>query len=530
MSGLRPYQVAARDSVYREWADVRSTLLVLATGTGKTFCAGEILRERASHGRILWLAHRSELLDQARDTLEDRIGLACELEKAGNFARRDSGLFGASPVVVASVQTLRGARLEKWPREAFSTIVVDEAHHAAASTYRDILSHFARAKVLGLTATPDRGDGLALAPIFDSVAYEYGIREAIGEGYLCPIVQRSVLCDDLDLSDVRTIAGDLDQGALERKLSVEAVLHQVAAPLVELAGTRQTVVFCAGVAQAHALVEVLGGYTDPRRVAAIDGTTPDEVRQDRLARYASGEIQYIANCAVLTEGWDAPRTACVAVARPTKSRALYTQMLGRGTRIAPGKADCLVLDFVGNAGRHSLVTPIDVLAGRELPPEVRARAEQLASTKPSDEALAQAELEAVERAKRDEERRLREARIKAQVAYRAQTVDPFGGDFSTREAGPRCTVKQADYLRALGVDVAKYTPSRREAATFLDRIAERRRKGLCSYKQAKVLIRAGLSPDLSFGEARQAIDALAAGGWRATPDMVRRWGSDDRAA
>jgi hypothetical protein len=205
-------------------------------------------------------------------------------------------------------------------------------------------------------------------------------------------------------------------------------------------------------------------------------------------------------------------------------------MLGRGTRIAPGKADCLVLDFVGNAGRHSLITPIDVLAGRELPPEVRARAEQLASTKPSDEALAQAEIEAVERAKRDEERRLREARIKAQVAYQAQIVDPFGGAFAAREAGPRCTVKQADYLRALGVDVSKYTPSRREAATFLDRIADRRRKGLCSYKQAKVLLRAGLSPDLSFGEARQAIDALAAGGWRATPDMVRRWGSDDRAA
>lgn len=520
---MRPYQIEARDAVYRTWEDHRSTLLVLPTGTGKTYTAGEILRERAQHGRILWLAHRSELLDQATETLEQRIALGCELEKAEARASTVGGLFGSS-VVVASVQTLRGRRLKRWPTDSFRTIVVDEAHHAAAKGYREILAHFSDAKILGLTATPDRGDGIGLGAIFDAVAYQYDIRRAIREGYLCPIVQKTVECADLDISDVRTVAGDLAQGELEKRLQLDAVLHQIAGPLVREAGERPTIVFTVGVAQAHALVDVLAGYTSAGRAAAIDGTTPAEIRAERLAAYRAGEVQFLVNCAVLTEGFDAPQTACVAMARPTKSRALYAQCLGRGLRIAPGKADCLVLDFAGNAGKHRLVTPLDVLSGSPLPPEVEERAKELAADgKPSEEALAQAEAEAVERERRAEERRRREAKIKAEVAYRAKQVDPFG--IVSGESGPRATDGQMRYLEAIGVDVSKHQPSRREASHLIDTVKDRRQKGLCTYKQAKLLAKHGLSPDLSFDAAREAIDAIAANRWRC-PDWVRAKFSD----
>jgi superfamily II DNA or RNA helicase len=516
---MRPYQQAARDAVYAKWNDHRSVLLVLPTGTGKTYTAGEILRERAKAGRILWLAHRSELLDQACDTLRDRIGLGCELEKAESRANVYGGLFGGEPVVVASVQTLRGKRLERWPAESFATVVIDEAHHAAARGYRDIAAHFRSAKLLGLTATPDRGDGVGLGSVFDVCAYEYEIRTAIREGYLCPILQKQIECASLDISDVKTVAGDLAQGELEKRLKMDEVLHQIAAPLVREAGTRPTIVFTAGVAQAHALVDVLAGYAPVGRAQAIDGTTPNEVRAERIAAFRSGEVQFLINCAVLTEGFDAPETGCVAMARPTKSRSLYAQCIGRGLRPHPSKTDCLVLDFSGNAGKHRLVTPLDVLAGRPLPEDIERRAKELVDKgRPTDEALAQAEQEAIERERRADERRRREAKIKAEIAYRAQQIDPFG--IVGKDDGPRATVGQINYLRALKIDLGKHVPSKGEANRLIDTIKDRRRRGLCTYNQAKVLAKHGLSPDLTFDDARVALDAIAQNHWRC-PDAIR---------
>lgn len=527
---LRPYQVEAVAAVHRELERHRSALLVLPTGCGKTLCAGHILRERARRGRVLWLAHRSELLDQARETIEKRIGLGCELEKAESRASQMGGLFGRR-CVVASVQSMRGQRLKRWPADSFATIVVDECHHSVARGYREILSHFGPAKVLGLTATPDRGDGVGLGAIFDVCAFQYDIRQAIRDGYLCPIVQKAVECADLDLSDVKTVAGDLAQGELEQRLRLDSVLHQVAAPLVELAGDRPTIVFTAGVQQAHALVEVMAGYTDPRRVAAIDGGTPDEIRRERIAAYRQGDVQFLVNCAVLTEGFDAPETACVAMARPTKSRALYAQAIGRGTRIAPGKTDCLVLDFQGNAGRHRLVSPLDVLAGRPLPPDVERRAKQLtAEGKPSEEALAQAEAEAVERERRAEERRQREARIKADVAYRARQVDPFGIVGHELVTGPRATEGQLQYLAGFGVEMKGYVPSRSEASHLINHLRARSSKGLCSYKQARLLAKHGLTTDVSRAEASKMIDAIANNGWRAPEWLMERYADVPEAA
>lgn len=546
---LRPYQIAARDAVYRSWADHRSTLLVLATGCGKTFTAGEILRARADEGRILWLAHRSELLDQAAETLEQRIDLGCELEKAEARACVDGDLWGARPVVVASVQTLRGKRLARWPRSTFRTIVVDEAHHAAARGYREILAHFPDAKILGLTATPDRGDGVGLGAVFDDVAYQYDLRAAIRDAYLVPIVQKQIECADLDLSDVKTIAGDLAQGELEKRLQVDAVLHQIAAPLVREAGRRPTIVFTAGVAQAHALVDVLAGYAGEGRSAAIDGNTPTEIRNERIAAYRAGEVQFLVNCGIFLEGFDAPATSCVAMARPTKSRALYAQAIGRGSRTATGvidglddvedrraaiaasaSPDCLVLDFVGNAGRHRLVNPLDVLAGRPLPGDVEQRAKELADKgKPSEEALAQAEAEAIERERAAEQRRRRDAKIRVEAAYRAQFVDPFSAE-ADAYSGPPASEAQINYMRQLGVTLDARVPSRRAASAFLDKIADRRKRGLCTYKMGRTLAKHGLDPDLSFDNARVALDAIASNGWRCPAEIRERFAMKVEAA
>ena len=497
----------------------------MATGTGKTFTGSRIVANRASEGRILWLAHRGELLDQAAETLHQRVGLHCNLEKAELRAPREMDLYGARPVVVASVPTMRGRRLKEWDRDAFATIVVDEAHHAPAKTYRDILGHFEGAKVLGLTATPDRGDGTGMDTVFDHCAYEYDIRRGIEEGFLCSIQQKSVHCADLDISDVKTVAGDLSQGQLEQALIDGGVLHQTAAPLVELAGRRQTLVFTAGVAQAHALADVIAGYLgNPDLVKALDGSTPKDLRRKYIGDFRAGRIQYLLNCAVLTEGFDAPETSCVAVARPTKSRALYAQMIGRGTRIADGKQDCLILDFTGNSGRHRLVTPLDVLAGKALDDDMLSDAlGACAEGKPTEEALLAAEERKREREAAAALARLRAKKIRARVVYQTRNVDPFDFLGVKRDGrGGRATDKQLRFLHNMGVELEQST-GRFEASKMIDKLQKRRRENLCSYKQARLLARHGLPDDLSFSEAREAIDAIAGNNWKAPRWVYERF-------
>jgi superfamily II DNA or RNA helicase len=525
---LRPYQEECRAAVHKARVDYKTELMVMATGTGKTYTGSAIVADRKDEGRILWLAHRGELLDQAAETFTQRVGMQCNVEKADLRAPREMDLWGARPVVVASVPTMRGQRLKEWDPTSFGTIVIDEAHHAPAKTYRAILEHFTGAKVLGMTATPDRGDGVAMGGVFEHSAFEYDIRTGIREGYLCPIQQTAVKCSNLNISDVGTVAGDLNQGQLEQALIDGGVLHQTAAPLVELAGRRQTLVFTAGVAQAHALADVIAGYLgNPDLVKALDGKTDKETRRALIADFRSGKIQFLINCAVLTEGFDAPETACIAVARPTKSRALYAQMIGRGSRIAEGKEDCLILDFVGNSGKHKLITPIHVLAGKALDDDTLEDALGMcADGKPSEEALLAAEQRKREREEANAEARRRAQKIKAKVAYSTRTVDPFDFLGVQRDGyGPPASEKQLRFLRNMGVDVEEGA-GRFECSKMIDRLQRRRSKKLCSYKQARLLARYGLPDDLPFTDARTAIDAIASdegGKWKCPDWVVERF-------
>lgn len=504
---LRPYQDAAVDETFRVWEEHRRALVVMPTGTGKTLVFAKVAERMRRHGRVLVLAHREELIRQACDKIATWTSLSTAVEMG---AERADGIFGAAAdVVVASVQSLaRRARLERFDASAFGLVIVDEAHHAPADTYQRVLDHFATAKVLGVTGTPDRLDGQGLGRIFDTVAFSYELRDAIEDGWLVPIRQHRVDVA-VDLSGVRTTAGDLNERDLEREVMSEGALHGVAAPVVRHAADRPTLIFGVTVAHARALAETLAFYADPERVAVLAGDDDREKRRQTLVAFTEGRIQYLVNCALFTEGFDQPSIACVAVARPTKSRALYAQMIGRGTRLAPGKADLLVLDFKGNAGRHALVSTFDVLSGAR-DDEIERRAQERMNADPEVTILA-ALREAEEEIATE---RRRAARV--EVRSRLVEIDPFVILGVTappgRWGGAAITDKQRDVLERAGIPTTQL--DRGQASAVIDKLVERTREGRCTLRQAKTLMRFGHDPDTSFDDARRLLDELAANGWR----------------
>lgn len=527
MPDLRPYQAEAVDAVMHEWdSGARSTLLVLPTGCGKTLTASEIIRRRRDAGKILWVAHTDELLKQARDAIERHTGLVCGMEKADQRADLHS-LFAPDDVIVASRQTLTPKRIEwrKMRPDLVATIVIDEAHHATAKGYRDIIDHFSEAKVLGLTATPVRGDQVGLSAVFESCAYRYEIRRAIREGYLTPLRQLTIECSRIDLRDVKTVAGDLNQGQLAAIMEAEETLHQIAKPLVEESGDRPTIAFFPTVDASREFARILAAYTNAP-IATVSGESTPEERERVIDGFRSGRIKYLINCMVLTEGFDAPLASCIAIARPTKSLSLYTQMVGRGLRpCPPGKADCLVLDFVGQAGKHELVTPLDVLSGEPLPEDKRKAIEEAVAQGMSlDEALDRAEKAAAEREARRLAALARDAKIRADVAYRKRSVDPFGARFDHEgDSDQQATGKlRDDALRFYGKNPpASLTVD--AAQRMIEDSRNRWRRGLCTQAQARLLARYGLSTNLSKSEAGEAIDAIAGNAWKCPPEVFERF-------
>jgi len=515
---LRPYQTSAIAGIAAELEKHRSTLLVMATGTGKTTVFGEVARNWP--GRVLVLAHREELIEQARSRLAVMTQEYVGVEQAQWNAQ-------AERIVIGSVQTLsRESRLARFSRDRFSLVIVDEAHHAVAASYRKVLDHFEGAKLLGVTATPDRSDESAMGQVFDSVAYVYDIQDGIRDKWLVPVSCQMVEVAGVDLSGVKTTAGDLNQGQLDAVMASEEALHGIAKPTLELAGDRRTILFTTSVDNAHRLAEVLNRYR-AGSARAVDGGTATDLRKATLAGHKRGDYQFLVNVGVLTEGYDDPGVACVAMGRPTKSRALYTQCIGRGLRPAPGKEDCLVLDFAGNSGRHQLVSALDILAGK-WPEAVVARAKKEAAKKGgrADEALERAAA-AIEAEKQAEI--AKRARIKAQVAYKAQQVNPFQvfglrdkGD-DPREPGSRLPITpgQVQKLENFRVEIPPGC-TQAQASRLINACITRMKRGLATYKQTKLLSRYGVDATRMYmGTAGKVIDAIAANGWRAIgPEAV----------
>ena len=517
---LRPYQQQARDRIHAEWdAGHTRTLLVLPTGTGKTIVFASVAADQVRAGdRVLILAHRGELLEQAADKLQRSTGLVSAVEKAESTC-----LDSWFRVVVGSVQTLqRTARLERFPQDYFGTIIIDEAHHAITDGYRRILDYFSGAKVLGVTATPDRGDMRNLGEVFDSLAFEYKLTDAIKEGYLCKIMAQTIPLQ-LDITSVTMSGGDYAVGDLGTAL--DPYLEQIAAEMAQRCRGRKTVVFLPLIKTSQKFRDLLNAYGF--RAAEVNGQSDD--RRQLLADFDAGKYNVLCNSMLLTEGWDCPSVDCVVVLRPTKVRSLYSQMVGRGPRLSPGKTDLLLLDFLWMTDKHELCRPADLVC--EDRTVARQMTEHLAETGcPEDieEAAAQASEDVVAQREEALAKQLAEQRRK-----KAKLVDPLQYEMSIQaedlsgyvptfgwEAGPPSD-KQTAALEKLGI-LPDAVESAGKAALLLDRLHKRRDEGLTTPKQIRCLEKYGFQHvgTWSFEAARHMIDRIAAQGWRGVPKGV----------
>jgi superfamily II DNA or RNA helicase len=516
--GLRPYQEGAVSGGLEEIKSNRSTLIVMPTGSGKTRVMTEIARRH--NQRTLVLAHRDELLQQAVARFGHDTGFRIGLDQAQQFAHDEQ-------IVIGSVQTIsRKDRLERFDPKRFDLIMVDEAHHATATTYRRVLDYFGGAKVIGVTATPDRADEKAMGQVFDSVAYLYEIEDAIRDGWLCDVVCSRIEIGGLDLSSVKTVAGDLNQGDLDAAMAVEEVLLGVADATMREAGDRKTLVFTTSVANAHKLAEIMNRHRQDC-ARAVDGKTELDLRRETLVDHKVGAYQFLVNVGIATEGYDDPTISCVAIARPTKSRALYTQMAGRGLRIAPDKSDCLLLDFVGNSGRHKLASALDVLGGKyteeeeDIAQEIVAKNPGMKARDALDAAKAQEE-----RRKREEEEAARRAAIKAKAIYTKSTVNPFSVfhmdvdhdvEMAARFGGKIATDPQIACLTKFKIPIPPGCTSQL-ASKLIGTAIKRRKENLASFNQLKTLQKYGVNDvNISFDTASAIMDGIAKNGWKPLP-------------
>ena len=493
---LRPYQRDAVVGISEKLAEFRSTLLVIPTGTGKTRVFTEVARHWP--GKVLVLAHRDELLQQARGRLGKETGEMVGLEQADFYA-------GNERIVVGSVQTLaQPDRLSRWKPDHFGLVVCDEAHHAPSPSYRRIFDHFSGAKLLGVTATPDRADEKAMGLVFESVAYVYEIDDAIKDGYLCPIRILPIFLGELDLSSCRTTAGDLNQGDLDAAMVEAAIAHMVKST-VEESGDLKTLFFTTSVDNATRSAELFNGIK-PGSARSVNGKTPVDVRRSILAGFERGDFQYLTNCGIATEGYDCPPVACIAQGRPTKSRALHAQIIGRGLRPYPGKDDCLVLEFTGNSGRHDLASAIDILGGKYDEEEV-ALAKKLVNAsngKKAGEALE----EAREKIRNE---KARKALIVARSNYqKGQVYNPFDvmhmsktqqDTWDERFSGAVPSEAQMAWMQSRKIDIPKGL-TKAQASKLIGNLKMRETKGLANYNQTKILEGLGIPAiNLSYKKA-----------------------------
>jgi superfamily II DNA or RNA helicase len=355
---LRPYQQATLSAIKENFnKGAHRQLVSSATGTGKSVTLSHIPETMRSElpGQMLVLVHREELVDQNISKLKlYNPELSVSKEMAGDYADVNAD------VIVASVATLgrsNSSRADRFPWEKITTVVTDECHHSTAQSYLNI---YERADVLrtdthklhvGFTATPSRADGEGLYKVYDKIVFQYGMRQAIEDGYLVEVKGIRVPTST-SLDGVKTVKGDFDQKDLADAVNNPERNQRIVKAWLDVAEGRRTVAFTVDIAHAKDMAEMFRHYGV--KAEAIWGDDPD--RADKLKRHQAGEITVLANCGVLTEGYDDPGVSCIVLARPTKSGVFFTQAVGRGTRLLEGKADCLVLDVVDASSRHSLVT------------------------------------------------------------------------------------------------------------------------------------------------------------------------------
>lgn len=486
---LRPYQNEAVNAIKNQWnSGVKNTLLVLPTATGKTIVFTKVVEEEVKDGsKALILAHRGELLDQASDKLKLTSGLDSALEKA-----ESTSLDSPLNVTVASVQTLsQEKRLARFPRNYYKTIVVDEAHHVMSPSYQRVLKHFEPARVLGVTATPDRADRKNLGQFFHTKAYEYSMHQAVKEGYLCPI-RAQMIPLELDINRVGMSNGDYAVGEIGGAL--EPYLNQIAIEMVNYCKGRKTVVFLPLIKTSQRFCDLLNVHG--LKAVEVNGNSPD--RDEIIKDFENGEYDVLCNSMLLTEGWDCPSVDTIVVLRPTKIRSLYQQMVGRGMRLSPGKKELLLLDFLWMTERHDLCRPSALISRDE---NLAKRIDKLVMDTGCGIDLLDAEI----RAEKDviQEREAALARELAAMKKRKRKyVDPLEYALSISaedlvnyeptfawEMGPM-TEKQKSYLEKMGILTDTITCCG-HASSIIERLRARQDAHLATPKQIRFLEKYG---------------------------------------
>lgn len=578
MHPLRDYQVEDVEKILEEFKTVRSTLYVAATGLGKTRVMVEIAK-RTLPGRTLFLAHRGELITQAVDAFQ-RAGLTCEIEKAELVA--STNLFTRSDIVVASVQTMLSGdqdwtRMKRFKPSDFSLLLYDESHHSVSPGNKKIVEYFTsgneKLRVCGVTASPDRCDEIALGQIFETVAGERDILWGIKNGWLVDIDQQMVNVGTLDFSEVRTTAGDLNGADLAAVMESEGPVHSVVMATIEAMFKMppnallkvpvndwwnacqafgsdkplRTIAFASSVRHAEMMSDIIN-RVHPGLASWICGATSKTDRPTILSKFKDGEIPLICNVGVLCEGFDEPAVQLIAMARPTKSRTVYAQCIGRATRPLPGitdgvataedrlsaiaastKPSCLVIDFVGNAGRHKLMTSADILGGKvsdaAIERAVKKAKEEGAPVRMSellDKSEEDIQAELLERKRADEARK---ARLVAKARYTTTAINPFDV-FQLQpvrergwDSGKTVSLKQRELLMRQGInpDTMPYAQARQ----VINELFRRWSGKLATFKQCKILAKHGYPiKDVTMKEASVIIDRLAANGWRRPAEKV----------
>ena len=522
---LRPYQQEAFERVLSEWdGGVKKTLLVLPTGTGKTIVFSKIAEECVRRGkRVLIMAHRGELLEQAADKIYKSTGLQCSVEKA------DQTCLGEwYRIIVGSVQTLmHERRLKKFKQDYFDAIIIDEAHHCVSDSYQRVLQHFNDSYVLGVTATPDRADLKNLGSYFDSLAFEYTMPQAIKSGYLVPIKALTVPLK-IDISMVGISAGDFKVGEIGTAL--DPYLYQIADEMVNYCIDRKTIVFLPLIATSKKFMGILNerGFV----AAEVNGSSED--RAEILQDFEDGKYNVLCNSMLLTEGYDCPAVDCIIVLRPTKSRPLYAQMVGRGTRLSPetGKDHLLLIDFLWMTERHELCHPASLICEDE--DVARRMTKDMEANAGNPEDIEEAEKKATEEVVQEREEALA-AQLAAQRRKKSRLVDPLQYAMSIEALdlanyrpifGPEAQAPsqdQKDSLEKLGIKADSVETSG-QADKLLDTLHERKIQGLATPKQIKQLEMRGFQNvgTWSFEQARKLIDRIAANGWRTPRDLNPR--------
>lgn len=493
---LRPYQSESISETVKGFREYGKQLLVLPTGGGKTIVFANLAS--MAKGRTLILAHREELIDQAIDKIFQATGLNAGKEKAEFSASLED------KVVVASVQSMIN-RLDGWPADHFSLVVCDEAHHSISESWQRVLAHFDKhAKVLGVTATPDRGDKRSLGCYYENVAYETNIVDMINAGYLSPIKIKTMPIR-LDLQEVHQTAGDFDSRELGDAL--EPYLEQIAWAIRNEASNRRTLAFLPLIATSQRFVEICQSIGI--RAKHIDGYSQD--RKEIQSQFANGEFDLLSNAMLLTEGYDCPPIDCVVCLRPTRSRPLYSQMVGRGTRLYPGKDDLLLLDFLWMHSKHNLIRPANLVAVDDELADIMTEISEKTGGKGE---LDLQDLESSAKEQREESLR---KKIEANQNKQSKLIDAAEwflnmGDTEDAYWEPtmkwhenKCTDKQRKIIEAAGIDIRSVN-GRGHASRIIDVYLKHQNNKPASHKQKWAMRQGGYTGNLAEatqGDARK---------------------------